>query len=87
MRIHILRGPYIHSPWYPIPRSWGDTVITDCCVCRMPRREAEYRASFDPAPSYYDPTIRVQCRTGCGCKKNPRKKIGAGNRAMMVGLV
>ncbi len=75
------------SPWLPIPKSWGETVITDCCVCRIPRREAEYRTAEDWPPSYYEPHVTVACRTGHGCKSNPRRRIGSGNRAMRLGLL
>jgi hypothetical protein len=81
--LHITPGPRCWSPWGPVPAAWGPTVLTGCCVRRVPRREAEVRFGFQ---AWYDPTPRVACRSGRGCKADPRRRAGSVGRAMFAGL-
>ena len=81
--IHVQRGPSCWTPWLPVPASAGATILTTCCVRRVPRQEAEVRYGLQ---AWYDPHPVVACRSGRGCKADPRRRAGAVGRAMFAGV-
>ncbi len=79
--VHICRGPKLGDP-YPTPAEWGPTVVTDCCVCRMPVEETVTRSGHQ---EWYGWTHVIKCAPDAGCNVNPRRKFGATLRAMTRG--
>ena len=63
----------------PTDEDGGETTLTDCCVCRVPRTDVQYRVFIDRS-GWYEPYGEFRCKPGTGCDINPRKRIGADNR-------
>ena len=88
MLLHILRTPMIEGQWrrttQAVPWMRGCTVVTDCCACRMPARETEFRCDqVDPDSDfyhYYGPTRHIRCAEGFGCTVAPWKRKGCAAR-------
>jgi hypothetical protein len=90
-RLHINRGPGpdAFGPWeritdHPKAHELPESMVVDCCMCRMPVENIEVRIEQQTEPSYYEPIVEWRCRPGTGCDANPRRRIGRGNRAAIV---
>lgn len=74
MSLHIYR--YANkTDWMDVPEDVG-RVLTNCCHCYMPAKDAKYRKHFDD----WNARQEVACREGKGCDANPRRRIGMYNR-------
>lgn len=91
MTVHINWGPGADAfgPWerltdHPQASKLPESMVVDCCMCRMPVGDIEVSIERQTEPSYYAPIVKWRCRPGTGCDANPRRRIGRGNRAAIV---
>ena len=77
--IHVLRYRN-KTEWAPVSEHTDGDVITHCCHCRMPAKEARFRKHYDDWNSHQE----VWCNEDAGCNVNARRRIGMWNRPAPV---